>query len=179
MDEITRLLSSLKIDEAELIQRGLRRYSEARELQLVDVNDEGQWLYLVPEAADAWRVMRAAAKQQGIILFLESAFRSVQRQAELVQYMLEDGTPLHLILCECAAPGYSEHHSGRAVDINTAECWNNPELNNEFAKTQAFAWLQQHAHSFGFVLSYPRDNKSGYAYEPWHWCFQAGIAGGG
>jgi zinc D-Ala-D-Ala carboxypeptidase len=68
-----------------------------------------------------------------------------------------------------APPGYSEHHTGRAVDLGTAGC---AALDQAFAQTPAFAWLQRHAQRFGFYLSYPRDNAEGYLYEPWHWCFR-------
>jgi len=32
-----------------------------------------------------------------------------------------------------------------------------------------FAWLARHAHRFGFAMTYPRGNRLGIAYEPWHW----------
>ena len=71
------------------------------------------------------------------------------------------------ILRVSAAPGYSEHHSGRAVDVTTPGC---APLTGEFESTAAFAWLAAHARDFGFVLTYPRDNRYGVIYEPWHWC---------
>ncbi|MET0229666.1 MAG: D-alanyl-D-alanine carboxypeptidase family protein, partial [Rhodanobacteraceae bacterium] len=38
-------------------------------------------------------------------------------------------------------------------------------------KSPAFRWLMRHAKRFGFRLSYPRSNRHGIAYEPWHWCW--------
>ena len=69
-----------------------------------------------------------------------------------------------------AAPGYSEHHTGRAIDLGTIGC---RALEEEFELTEAFAWLENNAAHFQFSLSYPRNNPSGVIYEPWHWCFQA------
>ena len=46
-------------------------------------------------------------------------------------------------------------------------------LEESFAETKAYAWLDRHAASFGFTLSYPRDNPHGFIYEPWHWCWHA------
>ena len=69
-----------------------------------------------------------------------------------------------------AAPGFSEHHTGRAVDIGTQDC---EVLEEVFEKTSEFKWLQENAECFGFSMSYPRDNTAGFAYEPWHWCFKS------
>jgi D-alanyl-D-alanine carboxypeptidase len=65
-----------------------------------------------------------------------------------------------------AAPGHSEHHTGRAVDIATP---GSRPLTEEFEQTDAFRWLSSRAVEFGFSLTYPRDNPWGIAYEPWHW----------
>ena len=47
------------------------------------------------------------------------------------------------------------------------------DLTNEFAKTDAFAWLQANAHQFGFILRYPETkvDVTGYSYESWHFRF--------
>ena len=74
------------------------------------------------------------------------------------------------ILRVSAAPGYSEHHSGRALDITTPGY---AALEEEFELSPAFAWLKKHAKTFRFRLSYPRRNTHGIAYEPWHWCWHA------
>jgi len=76
------------------------------------------------------------------------------------------------ILTVNAAPGYSEHHSGYALDIGTP---GEPPAEESFESTAAFAWLGEHAGRFGFQLSYPRDNPHGIVYEPWHWCWHDAI----
>ena len=45
-------------------------------------------------------------------------------------------------------------------------------LDEEFEHSAAFAWLRRNAGNYGFHLSYPRDNRHGIAYEPWHWCWR-------
>lgn len=55
----------------------------------------------------------------GVAVRIVSAFRSVDRQAEIVRDKLARGLSLEAILCVSAPPGYSEHHSGRAVDVTT------------------------------------------------------------
>ena len=125
---------------------------------------------LTPAALQAWQNMVQAATNQGITLLLISAFRGLDYQCELIQRKLAKGLTIEEILCVNAAPGFSEHHTGRAVDIGTENC---PALEEEFEQTLAFGWLQANAAQFGFVLSYPRDNPAGITYEPWHWCFRA------
>lgn len=53
-------------------------------------------------------------------------------------------------------PGYSEHHTGLAVDINGTQ--------------ETYNWLEQHAPEYGFILRYPADKThwTGVSYEPWH-----------
>ena len=66
-----------------------------------------------------------------------------------------------------AHPGYSEHHTGRALDIHTPD---SALLEEDFEHTDAFRWMKKNAKKYGFFMSYPRDNKYGMIYEPWHWC---------
>jgi D-alanyl-D-alanine carboxypeptidase len=133
----------------------------------LDAFDRRQWL--TPPAARAWRRMREAARAEDVELQLVSAYRSVIYQTVLVQRKLARGLSLDQILQVNAAPGYSEHHSGRAIDVTTPGCAPAEEV---FETTPAFAWLTAHADAFGFRLSYPRDNPHGILYEPWHWCLR-------
>lgn len=126
--------------------------------------------FLTPPAAAAWVAMREAAGADGIELILVSAFRSIERQAAIVSGKLEKGMTLEQVLEYSAYPGFSEHHSGNAVDIGTSAA---RHLEEEFEFTQAFAWLCENAGRFGFSMTYPRGNPFGIAYEPWHWCFSA------
>lgn len=112
--------------------------------------------------------MKLAAKQASITLFLISAFRGIQYQHDLILGKLQHGRSIADILKVNAAPGFSEHHTGRAVDIGTTEC---DSVGIKFENTLAFQWLSKNADGFGFTMTYPRDNPSGIDYEPWHWCF--------
>ncbi len=153
-----------------IAERGLCRHPEAEELVLAEVGADGREHYLIPAAACAWQAMQQAAAADGIELFIVSAHRGVERQAAIVRRKLEAGEALADILQVCAPPGYSEHHSGRAIDIGTPEA---SSLNVEFETTPAFAWLMAQAGNYGFRLSYPAGNAQGYVYEPWHWCWHA------
>jgi D-alanyl-D-alanine carboxypeptidase len=131
----------------------------------IDVHQRVQWL--VPPAARAWHAMREAARRDGIVLQLVSAYRDVAYQVRLLEHKLERGQDLARILSVNAAPGYSEHHTGRAVDVTTP---GHAALDEAFERSPAFRWLQDHAARFAFRLSFPRDNPHGIAFEPWHWC---------
>ncbi len=161
------LLQTLGLDPAGLSRRGLRRHPDARQLVPVGLGTDGRDKLLTPIAAQAWLAMRAAAAGQGIELLLVSAFRSAEYQMTLLEARLKRGESLEQALTVIAPPGYSEHHSGRAVDIGTPGCG---ALDEAFESTPAFAWLQREAPGFGFSMSYPRNNPQGFRYEPWHWC---------
>ena len=163
------VLKDLGISAASVFARGLRRYEEARMLALAEVGDDGREYLLTTIAGAAWRDMKTTAAKDGVSIFLVSAFRSVARQTEIIRDKRHAGMGIDEILTLCAPPGFSEHHTGRAIDI---ACPDSPELEVDFENTEAFRWLTLHAHRFGFVLSYPRENTMGYQYEPWHWCFQ-------
>jgi zinc D-Ala-D-Ala carboxypeptidase len=115
--------------------------------------------------------MKSAASADGLELWLVSGYRGRVRQAELIRDRLARGETIAAVLRLLAPPGYSEHHTGRAVDVSAPGV---RLLQREFAATTAFAWLQRHAGRFGFRLSYPEGNATGYDFEPWHWCHHAG-----
>lgn len=66
-----------------------------------------------------------------------------------------------------ADQGYSEHQLGSTVDFTTTT---GKENLNDFKRSPGFAWLKQHAHEYGFILSYPEGNAY-FIHEPWHWRF--------
>lgn len=138
--------------------------------QLVDVGLDAfeRPARLEANTAQAWYSMQSAAADAGITLQLVSAYRSFDYQKQLFLRKLARGERISDILKVNAAPGFSEHHSGRALDLNTPGC---PPLEEDFETTAAFAWLQAHAADFGFRLSFPRANPFGVLYEPWHWYF--------
>ncbi|MFC3530645.1 M15 family metallopeptidase [Vogesella facilis] len=168
--ELATRLAALGIDVQTLAARGLREYAEPAALVDADRNADGRVFELIAPAAVAWQQLRAAAAADGVTLFLVSAYRSIQRQHEIVAAKLARGQLIDDILRVSAAPGYSEHHTGRAIDIGTP---GSPLLEQEFDGTPAYAWLCAHAGQYGFRLSYPPGNADGYLYEPWHWCWHA------
>jgi D-alanyl-D-alanine carboxypeptidase len=169
---IDSLLASLQVPQELISGRALRLQTEADELVVAEIGRNGREHLLVPAAAEAWRAMRAAALADGIEIEIVSAFRSVDRQAEIVRDKLGGGLTPEEIFIASAPPGYSEHHTGRAVDVGTPDA---RALEQVFGETAAYRWLLAHAGEFSFTLSYPRGNASGYAFEPWHWCYRSNV----
>jgi len=141
-------------------------YSEAQELVEGGENIVGRMQSLTLAAADAWSAMRTAAQADGIELLMVSGFRSIEYQAGIIRNKLAAGQTMVEIMQVNVAPGYSQHHTGNAIDIATP---GHKPLQEEFEESSAFAWLQEYADGFGFTMSYPRDNPEGIIYEPWHW----------
>lgn len=170
------LWRSLGIDAETVIRRRLPLHREARRLTPVGLGTDQRDKLLTPAAAAAWEALRQAADQDGVTLSIVSAFRSYEYQALLIRQKLERGRSLAEVLQFNAPPGCSEHHGGRAIDIGTPDC---PPVDEAFERTPAYAWLSERARDFGFALSYPRDNRHGYLYEPWHWRFRKSRRGKG
>nr|WP_301288346.1 M15 family metallopeptidase [Natronospira proteinivora] len=143
---------------------------EAEALVSVGRGLHGREHFLAPEAAVAWRALSNRARSEGLALHLVSSFRSVNYQTRLIQQRLDEGRSLERILIGTALPGYSEHHSGCAIDLATPD---KPTVRQSFRETEEYAWLQAHADEYGFRESYPLGNDSGLIPEPWHWFFEA------
>lgn len=126
-------------------------------------------------AAAAYREMVAAASQSGVNIVLISGFRSVADQKHLYfGVKAERGQNAQERAKVSAPPGYSEHHTGYAIDIGDA---NVPATNlrEDFEKTAAFRWMKANAARYSFELSFPKGNEQGVSYEPWHWRYVGDI----
>ena len=128
-------------------------------------------LWLQAPAARAWLRTRRAALDDGIALDAISGWRSHDYQLGIFERKLARGQTVEQILAVNAAPGWSEHHAGTAMDIGTP---GEPPAEESFEATPAFAWLHRRAAEFGFAMSYPRGNRHGIVYEPWHWRWRPG-----
>src|SRR5882762_3455989 len=120
-ERIRSILTSLAISTDLIAARSLVLHPEAPELVVAATGDDGREYLLAPAAAAKWREMSAAALADGVVIKIGSAFRSVDRQAEIIRAKLAEGLSRDAVLCVSAPPGYSEHHSGRAVDVTTDE----------------------------------------------------------
>lgn len=166
-------LDALGIPGELLARRDLPLHRLAAELVTAESAADGAAHLLIPAAAAAWQQLKTAAANDDVVLEIVSAFRGIEEQSAIIRDKLARDMPLETILRLSAAPGYSEHHTGRAVDVNTPGCVAREE---PFETTDAFRWLRDNAGRFGFTLSYPRENRAGFIYEPWHWFFRETAA---
>ena len=169
-DLLRNIHKELNIQESHLAANKLSRCEQPPllDLEVAEIDFEGKPFVLTKNAAPAWRKMRHAAENDSIQIEPFSGFRSYIHQRNLIRRKLEKGRHLEMILTETAIPGYSEHHTGCAVDICTDGTY---RLTEDFEKTPAFHWLNENAKLFQFRLSYPQSNDKGIIFEPWHWFF--------
>lgn len=123
---------------------------------------------LQQEAGMALLQMMDAARRDGVWIVVVSGFRDRSRQEMLFQMKVQERGSARAAARTVAPPGYSEHHTGYAVDLADGLS-QAADVSRSFGETEAFAWLTRHAQEFGFELSFPPDNPQGVAYEPWHW----------
>lgn len=130
------------------------------------VNGEGK---IVEVHENVWPYLEDMLEEsvdEELGLLASSGYRSFKTQAALksnYKIIYGAGTANQF----SAEQGYSEHQLGTTIDFTTKKTRN---LSSSFDTTAEFKWLVEHAHEYGFVLSYPKGNKY-YIYEPWHWRF--------
>ncbi|WP_133477456.1 M15 family metallopeptidase [Cognatilysobacter segetis] len=168
LDRIAHRLDALGLDAPAYESRtGLALVAEPAALAFAGFDRYRRPLWLRAPAARDWHRMQGAAQREGIVLEAISGYRSHDYQLGIFERKRARGQSVETILTVNAAPGYSEHHSGRALDIAAP---GEPPAEESFESTSAFAWLRDNAAAFDFAMSYPRDNPHGIVYEPWHWC---------
>jgi D-alanyl-D-alanine carboxypeptidase len=120
------------------------------------------------EAALALEKMFSDAKDSGIELYDVSGYRSYKRQKNLFDAEV-NRVGVSKAEEAVAIPGSSEHQTGLALDICSKST--GLHLIEGFANTKEGKWLEENAHSYGFILRYPKGKEevTNYEYEPWHY----------
>jgi len=160
------------LQEAE--KRGYKRQSILRSEDAVTTKFKGTIdssgrqgnIILHKDAYAAFLEMEKAAAAVGIDLNIISGYRSVDHQAAIIKG--KQNQSIGAVLNASAPAGYSEHHTGLAIDINSV----NPKdfaPGGRYHKT--YQWLKANAEKYGFKLSYPENSKEGAGFEPWHWMY--------
>ncbi|MCC6945906.1 MAG: D-alanyl-D-alanine carboxypeptidase family protein, partial [Thermomicrobiales bacterium] len=152
-----------------------KKYPLPRDYTPADLRDPAVFTRVIgplrEPAAMALETMMRTAEEDGISLCLVSGFRSWERQRTLYEEAVGI-RGIERVECFIARPGHSEHQAGLAVDLGVRD---RPELDTvaAFAESAESAWLDRHAHEFGFHLRYPsaKEAVTGFSGEPWHYRF--------
>lgn len=133
-------------------------------------NYYGESIRVERASFEAYQALQSALLAEGVDIELESCYRSVARQEDLwAEY--EKAYGLDYCRQYVAVPGFSEHHTGFAIDTNLIQK-DDQAGEEEKQKERALLWEKVHAKlpEYGFILRYMegKDDITGYAYEPWH-----------
>jgi len=145
------------------VKKGYPRYNVAAKECLVAVPKELKGyktkdidVFLKPEVLQKFQEMSAAYKKthKNQELLLNAGFRDKKGQEAMVRMYPSLAAPV----------GYTEHHTGCAVDIKDAA-----------EGSERYNWLMKHGKEYGFELSYPQNNSQGVTPESWHWRYNANL----
>ncbi len=140
------------------------------------VNSVGDDVEVESKAYEAFlKLKEDLQKNNGIYIELDSARRSVAEQQKIMYDFIKKYGEVYADKT-VAVPGYSEHHTGLALDLYFRlkdEDGNYKDIYyNEDMVMYPHIWEQIHAKlaDYGFILRYPdgREHITGYGYEPWH-----------
>lgn len=148
-----------RIDRQEYVYEGQKGYTEVQ--------------YIPQHTYRAYQTMaQALQKDLDRPLLIESSYRSDAYQVIVFLSILKaNDFDVTKTAQRVAIPGYSEHStpSRLALDLKNIDGLPSDKTPQDFEGTKEYEWLTQHAHEFHFFMSYPRDNKYGVMFEPWHW----------
>ncbi len=114
--------------------------------------------------------MKEELEKEGIYVDLDSAYRSVKVQQETWDQFMEKYGEEYTV-SHVAVPGYSEHHTGLALDLFLIVDGQIMYENEDLEKyPEIWAKIHELAPDYGFILRYPegKEDITGYSYEPWH-----------
>ena len=131
------------------------------ELEVIENNQQFD-----TRAADALREFIAAARDQGLSVYLSSTYRSYAEQTYLYNRKVAQVGEAQAASI-VAPPGTSEHQTGLSADITDRYY---EVKNSELENTELYQWMSAHCHEYGFIVRYPKDKEevTGIIYEPWH-----------
>ena len=136
----------------------------------VVTNTQGVEVEVERRAFDAYQALKADLEKIGIHVSLDSAKRSVEHQQQIMDEYI-DQFSVDYARKFVARPGYSEHHTGLALDLylvidGVDVC----TIEGMAQYPEVWQSIHDRLAEHGFILRYPdgREHITGYAYEPWH-----------
>ena len=142
-----------------------KSYNSDNMIKVSNIYSYGNDQMLTKETFDAFKEMWKSAKNENLTLIINSSFRSYEDQESVYEYYKANKGEEAADLI-AAHPGFSEHQTGMAIDIQTYK-----SSAKTFENFDEFKWLEKNAYKYGFILRYPKDKEylTGYEYESWHW----------
>ena len=139
------------------------------------VNTKNAWdedIQVEKQAFENYKKLKKELENDGVTIELDSVYRSVKEQQQLWDDWSKDPEKgIEYVKKYVAVPGYSEHHTGLAIDICLKKDGKLVYENDDMiADRETFAKIHKKLAKYGFILRYleGRDETTGYAYEPWH-----------
>lgn len=136
---------------------------------LVNINSKYNGLGIdakaLPIVKESFEKMANDIAKENMILKVRTSYRSFTAQKDLYNNYLKDRT-VAIVDLSAARPGYSEHQTGLALDVQAQS-----SNYTSFKDTKEYKWMLKNAHKYGFILRYP-ENKTyitGYKFESWHY----------
>ena len=155
------LLDTTLIDVNDIIK-------EEKELFFAGYDIYERKIFMSHKSINNWFRLDSAAKVNDIHLLIVSAYRSYKHQAQIIERKIKLGKSLINILKENKLPGFSEHHTGCAIDFTNK---NYNGLSENFKYSKEYTWLLENAHLYNFYLTYSEDVIMDIGFEPWHWYY--------
>lgn len=123
-------------------------------------------LLICKVAAEAYDRMSAVANAQGIFFKITHAYRSCFDQAALIEESIKTRGK-EKTMATAAPVGFSEHHTGLAIDVSGAVRENGTFIT---ANEEVYKWLADNCYRYGFMIKNlkGKEHITGTVYEPWH-----------
>jgi len=129
---------------------------------------------VTPETKAALTELFNAATALGLKPYVTSSYRSYSTQSTVFESWVKGEMSRGKSRADAevaannysARPGQSEHQLGTTADVNCNGC----TAFNQVSNQKLYAFIEQNAHKYGFVISYPKGKEgiTGYNYEAWH-----------
>lgn len=127
------------------------------------VSIEGNYVS-TPATAEAYHDMIEEMKELGMKIYIISSYRDIPYQEKLYNNYINTDSQEEVDTYS-ARPGFSEHHTGRALDISQV-----PGNLNAFEGSKEAEWIYENCYKYGFIVRYKKEQMdvTGYIFEPWH-----------
>lgn len=133
----------------------------------IQSNQSGEGLKVDERIVDPLTTFISAAADQGLNVYLSSAYRPYGEQSYLFNLKVNETGSQEAAAKIVAVPGTSEHQTGLAADI-TDKYYR--YKNASLEETELYKWMSAHCHEYGFIVRFPKDKEdvTQIMYEPWH-----------